>query len=57
MQTMFVVDRAHELIRIGLNKMDNKNNLKFKFAVCKIHSSTMVSVVDCESEGPGSSPD
>ena len=51
---MFIVDKAHELIRIDSNKMDNENNFNFKFPVHKIPSSTMVSVVDFESEYPGS---
>ena len=51
---MFVIDKAHELVRIGSNK---KTNIKFKFQIHKIPSSIMVSVVDFESEYPGSSPD
>ena len=47
-QAMFIVDKAHEPIRIVSNKINNEH---------KIHSSIMVSVVDFESEYPGSSPD
>ena len=57
MQAMFIVDKAHEPIRIGSNKMNNENNFNFKLPEHKIHSSIMVSVVDFESEYPGSSPD
>ena len=35
----------------------NENNLNFKLPKHKILTSTMVSVVDFESECPGSSPD
>ena len=45
-QAMFIVDKAHELIRIDSNKMDNENNFNFKFPVHEIRSSTIVSVVD-----------
>ena len=48
MQAMFIVDKAHEPIRIVSNKINNEH---------KIRSSIMVSVVDFESEYPGSSPD
>ena len=47
MQAMFIVDKAHELIRIVSNKINNEH---------KIRNSIMVSVVDFESEYPGSSP-
>ena len=49
---MFVIDKAHELVKIGSNK---KNNIKFKFQIHIIRSSIMVSVVDFESEYTGSS--
>ena len=44
-------------MRIVANKMNNENNFNFKLPEHKITSSTMVSVVDFESEYPGSSPD
>ena len=53
---MFIVHKAHELSRIGSNRMDNEKNFNFKFPVHKIPSSTMASVVDFETEYPGSSP-
>ena len=48
MQAMFIIDKAHEPIRIVSNKINNEH---------KIRSSIMVSVVDFESEYPDSSPD
>ena len=48
MQAMFIVDKAHEPIRIVSNKINNEH---------KIRSSIMVSVVDFESEYPGSNPE
>ena len=54
MQAMFIVDKAHEPIRIVSNKM---NNFNFKLPEHKIRSSTMVSVVNFESEYPGSNPE
>ena len=56
MQAMFIVDKAHEPIRIVSNKMNNENNFNFKLPDYTIHSSIMVSVVDFKSECPGSSP-
>ena len=57
MQAMFIVDRAHEPIRIVSNKMNNENNFNFKLPEHKIHSSIMVSVVNFESKYPGSNPE
>ena len=57
MQDMFIVDKAHEPIRIVSNKMNNENNFNLKLPEHKIHNSIMVSVVDFESECPVSSPD
>ena len=57
MQAMFIVDKAHEPIRIVSNKMNNENNFNFKLPEHKICSSIMVSVVDFESEYPGSNPE
>ena len=56
-QAMFIIDKAHELRWIVANKMNNENNFNLKLPKHKIPSSTMVSVVDFESEYPGSSPD
>ena len=56
MQAMFMVDKAHEPVRLVSNKMNNENNFNFKLPDCTIHCSIMVSVVDFESEYPGSSP-
>ena len=56
-QAIFIVHKAHELMRIVANKMNNENNFNFILPEHKIPSSTMVSVVDFESEYPGSSPD
>ena len=53
-QAMSIIDKAHKLMRIVSNKIDNFN---FKLPQHKIPSCTMVSVVDFESEYPGSSPD
>ena len=44
-------------MRIVANKMNNENNFNFILPKHKTPSSTMVSVVDFESEYPGSSPD
>ena len=52
-QAMFLIHKAYELMRI-VSKM---NNFNFKLAEHKIPSSTVVSVVDFESDYPGSSPD
>ena len=57
MQAMFIVDKAHEPIRTLSNKMNNENNFNFKLPEHKFRSSIMVSVVDFESEYPGSNPD
>ena len=51
---MFIVDKAHKLMWIVSNEIYNFN---FKLPEHKIPSSTMVSVVDFETEYPGSSPD
>ena len=53
-QAMFIIDKAHELMRIVANKMNNENNFNLKFSKHKIPSSTMVSVVDFETEYLGS---
>ena len=54
MQAMFIVDKAHEPIRKVSNQM---NNFNFKLPEHKICSNKMVSVVDFESEFPGSNPE
>ena len=54
MQAMFIVDKAHEPITKVSNKM---YDFHFKLLEPKIRSSTMVSVVDFESEYPGSNPE
>ena len=45
-QAIFIVDKAHEPIRIVSNKMNNENNFNFQLPEHKIHSSIIFSVVD-----------
>ena len=57
MQAMFIVDKAHEPIRIVSNNMNNENNFNIKLPEHNISSSIVVCVVDFQSEYSGSSPD
>ena len=52
-QAMFLIHKAYKQMRI----VPKLNNFNFKLPEDKIPSSTMVSVVDFESEYPGSRTD